>query len=94
MSGESENVLSNILDALEESAMEKELTNVYSFSEEELNDLIKRVYRRGFAHGLGTFAWFKNGTQFVGTCGVTLREALGDMESLAEYDPPIVQELT
>jgi len=36
----------------------------------------KKQYREGYEAGLRAFAWWKNGTQYVGSCGTTLKEAL------------------
>ena len=33
-------------------------------------------FREGFIAGLREFAWWKNGEQFVGTCGTTLAQAI------------------
>jgi len=38
------------------------------------------VWRAAARESLSRFAWWKDGTQYVGTCGTTLREALGRME--------------
>lgn len=32
-------------------------------------------YERGYVEGLGAYAWWKDGTQYVGTTGNTLRHA-------------------
>ena len=37
-------------------------------------------YYDGMAEGVRLFAWWKNGEQFVGTCGRTLKEALDGVE--------------
>ena len=33
-------------------------------------------YRRGFLDGLAAYAWWKDGVQYVGTCGTTLEKAI------------------
>ncbi len=33
-------------------------------------------YKEGYEAGLKTYAWWKDGVQYVGTCGTTLKEAL------------------
>lgn len=35
-----------------------------------------RAYYQGLREGLKRFAWWKDGTQYVGTCGTSLKEAL------------------
>ena len=50
--------------------------------EEEIEQLqaenAKR-YREGYKAGLAVYAWWKDGVQYVGTCGTMLKEALGDI---------------
>ena len=36
----------------------------------------QRAYLEGVKCGLAAFAWWKDGTQYVGTCGTTLKQAL------------------
>jgi len=43
------------------------------------NDSV-RDYYDGVKEGLSRYAWWKDGEQYVGTCGRTLREALADAE--------------
>lgn len=33
------------------------------------------AYKQGFKDGVETYAWWKDGTEYVGTCGHTLKEA-------------------
>ena len=33
-------------------------------------------YEKGYKDGLTAYAWWKDGVQYVGTCGTTLKEAL------------------
>ena len=33
-------------------------------------------YKEGYKKGLTAYAWWKDGVQYVGTCGKTLKEAL------------------
>lgn len=33
-------------------------------------------YRRGFIDGLKEYAWWKDGVQYVGSCGTTLEQAI------------------
>lgn len=46
----------------------------------------KAVYDKGFIDGLKCFAHFKDGVQYVGTCGTTLQNAIDRMESLNGYN--------
>jgi len=38
------------------------------------------AYFEGVKHGIWCYAWWKDGTQYVGTCGRTLAAAEADME--------------
>ncbi len=42
----------------------------------ELETENKEQYRKGYNDGLTAFAWWKDGVQYVGTCGRTLKQAL------------------
>lgn len=42
----------------------------------EVIGLIMTSYLHGKMDGLTEYAWWKDGTQYVGTCGTTLLEAL------------------
>lgn len=35
-------------------------------------------YERGYIEGLTAYAWWKDGVQYVGTCGTTLQAAIND----------------
>ena len=37
-------------------------------------------YFNGIVEGVRLYAWWKDGEQYVGTCGKTLKEAIGDIE--------------
>jgi len=41
-----------------------------------LEKLDYEEYAEGFIAGLECFAWWKDGTQYVGTCGMTLQRAI------------------
>lgn len=46
-------------------------------TEEEQRKLeFDAAWESGVVHGLGMYAWWKEGTQFVGTTGTTLHEAV------------------
>lgn len=46
------------------------------------------AYKKGFEDGLRAYAWWKSGTQYVGTFGVSLKRAVEGMEMLQTFDPP------
>lgn len=37
-------------------------------------------YREGLIDGVRRFAWWKDGVQYVGTCGRTYKEAIAEIE--------------
>lgn len=54
----------------------------------EYEKLIQNLaYRKGFLDGLAAYAWSKSGQQFVGTCGMTLKEAIENVEKTWNYKP-------
>lgn len=46
---------------------------------------LQAIYKQGFIDGMTNFAWWKDGVQFVGTCGKTLKEAIEGIEQLSTY---------
>lgn len=46
------------------------------------------AYKQGFIYGITAYAWHKNGQQFVGTTGKTLKEAVERVEKTWNYAPP------
>lgn len=52
--------------------------NMISVIRQELRD----TYARGMKQGVTMFAWWKDGTQYVGTCGMTLKKALSTIDDL------------
>ncbi len=40
------------------------------------SEVLAEVWLKGYIEGLRAYAWWKDGTQFVGTCGTTLEEAI------------------
>lgn len=42
---------------------------------QELRDRIAHELREAHVRGLRQFAWWKDGTEYVGTCGTTLKKA-------------------
>lgn len=53
----------------------------------EMNE-VEMAYHIGFLHGLATYAINRDGQQFVGSCGKTLREAQADAQQSWNYSPP------
>ena len=41
-------------------------------------------YYNGMVEGVRLFAWWREGEQFVGTCGKTLKKAIEEIESERE----------
>jgi hypothetical protein len=58
--------------------------SVENIRNREVRYLIKKAYKAGIkfgiAEGLKRFAWWKDGVEYVGTCGTTLKDALKDLE--------------
>lgn len=47
---------------------------------EAIKDIVDRGYRQGYKDALRDFAWWKDGTQYVG-CGIkTLKEEIEEIE--------------
>lgn len=42
-------------------------------------------YYGGYVDALRDYAWWKDGTQYVGTCGTTLAEAIARVAKAAEF---------
>jgi hypothetical protein len=47
---------------------------------------LQEAYVAGLCDGIRAYAWWKDGTAYVGTTGKTLREALADAEG-GKYPP-------
>jgi len=45
-------------------------------------------YTQGFTDALTAFAWWKDGVQYVGSCGMTLEKAMANLKSNPFYKPP------
>lgn len=60
--------------------------------EEKLTESGIQIYKRGFIDGMTTFAHWKDGTQYVGTCGKTLKKAIEEVEDLFNFKPRIYLE--
>jgi hypothetical protein len=47
----------------------------------ELTDeRIRLAHLNGVIEGLRMYSWYKDGTQYVGTCGTTLKKAIEEVE--------------
>jgi hypothetical protein len=53
---------------------------------------LKDAYKKGFIAGMAAFAHWKNGEQYVGTTGISLEEAINDVESIYNFYPPREEE--
>lgn len=49
-------------------------------TEQEIRDKIWEAYKTGVMDGVRKYAWWKDGTQYVGTTGRTLKVALEELE--------------
>lgn len=67
-----------------------------TLTEEQLDwlmDLLRncstRCYQKGYKDGLTTFAWWKDGEQFVGSCGTPLKDAIEYAHRSSSYNPNV-----
>jgi len=44
-----------------------------------LHDENAKLYREGYKAGLTAYAWWKDGVQYVGSCGTTLKDAMKEL---------------
>ena len=51
-----------------------------------------KIWRAGIKHGMREYAWWKDGVEYVGTTGKTLKQAWAEVDA-GEYDQFIEQEL-
>lgn len=60
------------------------------------NIKLEAAYRKGFKDGLREFAWWKDGVQYVGSCGKKLNDALQKFEeipfSMKDYRDNVAEE--
>ena len=66
--------------------MSNETDEKYCYTPKELRD----AFVRGLIEGVTLYAWWKDGVQYVGTCGKTLEEAIEQIKK----DNPITIEQT
>lgn len=45
-----------------------------------IDDPVEAAYWAGVEAGMHRFAWWKDGTEYVGTCGTSLQKAIRDMD--------------
>lgn len=45
----------------------------------------QEAYKQGFIDGLKCFAWWKDGQEYVGTCGTKLEDAIAVVETQWNY---------
>ena len=50
---------------------------------------MKEQYKRGYIDGLVAYAHWKNGTQLVGTMGITLDQAIKEIKETWNYLEPL-----
>lgn len=53
-----------------------------------MRHLARSMYDKGFQDALHCFAHWMDGDQYVGTTGLTLKQAIADRHSLHTYNPP------
>ena len=47
---------------------------------QKLEGLVKDAWKEGCKSALEHYAWWRDGVEYVGTCGTTLKQALDDLE--------------
>lgn len=60
---------------------------------ERTKKAVEEAYKRGHEDGLRCFSHWKDGTEYVGTCGTTLTEALKNREASGYYILPTVEQV-
>lgn len=45
----------------------------------KLKNEIAESYKEGYKDGLTAYAWWKDGVQYVGSCGTTLKDAMKEL---------------
>lgn len=50
----------------------------------DTNNVLNKDYVEGYIDGLTAFAWWKDGIQYVGSCGTTLESAIKDIRDRHE----------
>ena len=57
-----------------------DLANLRKWQEEQTGTVDE--YKKGFIAGIKCFAWWKDGIQYVGTTGMTLKQALETIDKI------------
>lgn len=65
---------------------EQDFMQPKGFDEAKLR--IRDVMLKAYVSGLREFAWWKDGVEYVGTCGMTLKEAVRRAHEDAAAPPP------
>jgi hypothetical protein len=52
-------------------------------------EMVESAYKKGYIDSLIAFAYWKNGKQYVGTCGTLLEEQIKTIEDVYNYMPPL-----
>lgn len=61
--------------------------------EQYLQEAQTRAYYKGLREGVGKFAWWKDGTQYVGTTGSTLKSVFHDIDNFESEDLERIERL-
>lgn len=61
--------------------------------EQHLQKAQTQAYYKGLREGVEKFAWWKDGTQYVGTTGSTLKSVLHDINSFEADDLDSIERL-
>lgn len=56
-------------------------TKVVKITNDDCDRLMSLSFRRGLIEGIKKYAWYKDGVQYVGTAGQTLKQALAEIDS-------------
>jgi hypothetical protein len=59
---------------------------------EEHQSKLQRAWTHGILEGIRLFAWWKDGVQYVGSCGTTLEHALKEVPADYQKIPPRLME--
>lgn len=68
----------NYIDAILRSQFEYD-----DYGSDSFPDKLNTV-KNSIIEGVGMYAWYKDGTQYVGTCGKTFKEAKAEIDEAAE----------
>ena len=60
---------------------------------QKLSQLANDAYRAGFIDGLAAYSYWQGGKQYVGTSGLTLEQAVAEVESTWNFNPPFKPEV-